>query len=227
MLLHTQQWGNGNKSALLVHGMSDDSNSWRRVGPILADKGYKVIAADLRGNGDSLRMKQDSLQALAGGLGVVVERQADVVIAHSLGGLLVAMALETIQPKKIIYVEPAWSAGSDAIDAMFRSQKTLTFEQLQTMMSQAPPDAVQARFNTLQKWDVASLQVTTGFNGYMPAKPLVPTLIVLADPSLTIDPAREHDLEKSGFTVRHVAHTGHVVYNDDLNGFMRTIEDWF
>lgn len=55
MQLHTREWGTGDRTALLVHGIMSDSRTWRRVGPALAERGYRVLAVDLRGHGRSPR----------------------------------------------------------------------------------------------------------------------------------------------------------------------------
>ncbi|MEV2226577.1 alpha/beta fold hydrolase, partial [Nocardia vinacea] len=51
--LHMRQWGEGNRVAVLVHGMTTDSGSWWRLGPVLAERGYRVLAPDLPGHGCS------------------------------------------------------------------------------------------------------------------------------------------------------------------------------
>jgi pimeloyl-ACP methyl ester carboxylesterase len=40
---------------VLVHGVTSSSRTWWRVGPALADRGFRVLAVDLRGHGSSLR----------------------------------------------------------------------------------------------------------------------------------------------------------------------------
>ncbi|GAA3272619.1 hypothetical protein GCM10010493_57940 [Streptomyces lavendulae subsp. grasserius] len=55
MQLRTQTWGEGDRLALLVHGIMSDHRTWRRVGPALAGRGYRVVAVDLRGHGASGR----------------------------------------------------------------------------------------------------------------------------------------------------------------------------
>ncbi len=53
--LSVRVWGSGPRTALLVHGFSDDAQTWWRVGPALADLGHTVLAPDLRGHGCSPR----------------------------------------------------------------------------------------------------------------------------------------------------------------------------
>ncbi|MCB0026454.1 MAG: alpha/beta fold hydrolase, partial [Anaerolineales bacterium] len=55
MKLHALTWGDpaAERSAVLIHGVTSNSQSWIRVGPRLAEQGYYVVAPDLRGHGDS------------------------------------------------------------------------------------------------------------------------------------------------------------------------------
>lgn len=57
MRLHTTTWGSGDRIALLVHGLMADHRTWRRVGPALSERGYRVVAVDLRGHGASGRAR--------------------------------------------------------------------------------------------------------------------------------------------------------------------------
>lgn len=111
MRLHTTTWGSGDRTALLVHGLMADHRTWRRVGPALADRGYRVIAVDLRGHGASDRAPgpeayrpddhaDDLVETLPAG--------AELAIGHSLGGLVLARAVERLAPARAVYSDPAW-----------------------------------------------------------------------------------------------------------------------
>lgn len=52
MKLATREWGSGERTALLIHGMLPSHRIWRRVAPELVDRGYRVIGSDLRGARD-------------------------------------------------------------------------------------------------------------------------------------------------------------------------------
>jgi pimeloyl-ACP methyl ester carboxylesterase len=58
-LLATRAWGDGadrsRPLAVLVHGVTSSSRTWWRVGPALAERGFRVLAVDLRGHGASPR----------------------------------------------------------------------------------------------------------------------------------------------------------------------------
>ena len=62
-LLATHEWrpagtdaGAAAPVAVLVHGITGWWRTWWRVGPALADRGWRVIAVDLRGHGTSPRI---------------------------------------------------------------------------------------------------------------------------------------------------------------------------
>ena len=49
-----QEWGAQHASKVLaVHGWLDNSNSFKYLGPYLADRGYHVVAMDILGHGHS------------------------------------------------------------------------------------------------------------------------------------------------------------------------------
>ena len=137
MRLNTREWGSGERIAVLIHGIMSDSRTWRRVGPALADLGYRVIAVDLRGHGgsgpgDAPEQAPEGTpenapenapeQAPGGGAGdgrYAPGRYADdlaetlppgveLALGHSLGGLALAGAVERLSPRRAVYLDPAW-----------------------------------------------------------------------------------------------------------------------
>lgn len=100
--LHTMRWGSGgDRRILLLHGITSNAAGWWRVGPDLAERGWDVVAADLRGHGDS--PKSDSYlfaeqvqDVLALGSGW------DAVLGHSMGGNIAVLTATS---------EPAWTRG--------------------------------------------------------------------------------------------------------------------
>jgi pimeloyl-ACP methyl ester carboxylesterase len=53
--LHYVEAGSGPRVAVLLHGYPQTSREWRHVIPPLVDAGYRVIAPDYRGAGNSGR----------------------------------------------------------------------------------------------------------------------------------------------------------------------------
>ena len=73
----------------LVHGIASNSDSWREVVPLLAER-YTVITSDLLGHGKSAKPRGDySLGAYASGIRdllAVLGFERGTVVGHSLGG---------------------------------------------------------------------------------------------------------------------------------------------
>ncbi len=80
--------------SLLVHGVTGWWRTWWRVGPALADAGWRVVAVDLRGHGLSPRLDGNvTVRDLAADLASTVAaigRPIDLLVGHSLGGAVAA-----------------------------------------------------------------------------------------------------------------------------------------
>jgi pimeloyl-ACP methyl ester carboxylesterase len=99
--LDTRRWGSGEPRVLLLHGISSSAEGWWRVGGDLAELGWAVVAADLRGHGNSpgghdYRLASYARDVLALGDGW------DAVVGHSLGGAVATVASTA---------SPQWTAG--------------------------------------------------------------------------------------------------------------------
>jgi pimeloyl-ACP methyl ester carboxylesterase len=96
--------------ALLVHGVTSSSRTWWRVGPALAERGFAVLAVDLRGHGSSppaeqglglARLAADVAETVAAELGPAAagsEPAVDLLVGHSLGAM-VSLALLAERPR--------------------------------------------------------------------------------------------------------------------------------
>ncbi len=77
-----------------MHGVTGWHRTWWRVGPALADAGWRVVAVDLRGHGRSPRIDGTiTVRDLADDLAAFVEsldRPVDAAIGHSLGAAVCA-----------------------------------------------------------------------------------------------------------------------------------------
>ena len=78
---------------LLLHGVMSSAGTWHRIGAELASRGWDCVAVDLLGHGSARRVRGSlDLDTLVGGVLAQLAAPADVVIGHSLGGI-VALAL--------------------------------------------------------------------------------------------------------------------------------------
>ena len=108
-------WGDpADRSIVLVHGGAAHSRWWDHIGPLLAN-GWRVIALDLSGHGDSGRRDRYSLDTWAREVLAVVTdtgtAASSVVIGHSVGGM-VTLRLASLAGSQI--------AGAVAIDSPIR-----------------------------------------------------------------------------------------------------------
>ncbi|OLZ60611.1 alpha/beta hydrolase [Streptomyces sp. IMTB 2501] len=229
--LHIEQWGSGERTAVLVHGITADSQSWWRTAPELVREGYRVVAVDLPGHGRSPRSDGYSLRSMTDAIGGALPERPALAVGHSLGALLLAGMLPRLQPERVVHVDPAWAAPPDEATAKtyadaLLAQKDWSLEQIRVSLPRWEARAQEHKFTALQRWDPATLDAFDGFGGYDPPAPERPSLIVLADPSFNIPPRRAGELRERGFTVRVVPDTGHVVHNEDFDGFWAVLKEW-
>jgi pimeloyl-ACP methyl ester carboxylesterase len=89
--------------ALLLHGFPELSRSWRHQLPALSAAGYRAVAPDLRGYGDSGRggpYDLDTLTADVAGLVRALGRERAVVIGHDWGGAI-AWGTAVLRPEVV------------------------------------------------------------------------------------------------------------------------------
>ena len=79
---------------LLVHGLSSIADSWWRIGPALAGRGWDVTAVDQAGHGGRPVPSELDAGVLADAVAAVHPEPPDVLIGHSLGTLTVLALLE-------------------------------------------------------------------------------------------------------------------------------------
>ncbi|MFF9324784.1 alpha/beta fold hydrolase [Streptomyces sp. NPDC014776] len=231
MLLDTTAWGTGERTALLVHGIMSDARTWHRVGPLLADRGYRVIAVDLRGHGRSPRAAVYSPELFADDLVDTLPTGADLAIGHSLGGLSLLLAVDRLRPRRAVYADPAWSTADPeaAVDpSLFAGFKNASREQITALNPPWAAEDVDVELATLADWDPRTAHFLGGapLRGFLPLRAEVPSLVTLADPSLLVGPAEADVLRARGFEVRTVAGAGHTLHRDDLEGFMKALDGW-
>ena len=230
MKLYVREWGSGDRVAILVHGITSDSRSWVRVGPALADRGYRVLAPDLRGHGQSPRGEY-AAQSWADDLVETLPADPEVAIGHSLGGLALVLAVERLRPRRAVYEDPAWRVSGnthEAAAAAFEARKRLAREDLANQNPRWSDADVDGSLAAIAAWDEASARGLLNGQGYdhTPMAPVVPSLVVLADPSALIPPDLAEELERRDFSVRGVPGAGHSVHRDDLEGFLGALHGW-
>ncbi|MFE5300973.1 alpha/beta fold hydrolase [Streptomyces sp. NPDC056632] len=234
MQLHTRTWGAGERVALLVHGLMSDHRTWRRVGPALAERGYRAVAVDLRGHGASGRATGPAGYAPrdhADDLVASLPAGAELAIGHSLGALALALAVERLAPRRAVYVDPAWQLPGGRHGyrpEMFTEAKLLTREQVRLFNPRWTEEDLDVELDTVRVWDERSAHGLVPFAGrdLGPRRPEVPSLVVLAEPSMLVPAGHALRLKERGFELRSVPGAGHTVQRDDFDGFMTALDGW-
>jgi pimeloyl-ACP methyl ester carboxylesterase len=211
-----------------------DHRTWRRVGPALAARGYRVTAVDLRGHGASDRATGPegyTPRDHADDLVDTLPRGAELAIGHSLGGLALALAVERLAPRRAVYSDPAWHLPSGTAGyrpELFTRAKALTREHMRQFNPRWAEEDLDIEADTIRLWDERTAHGLVDFAGRdaWPVRPHVPSLITLADPSMLVSPDSARMLKERGFELRTVLGAGHTIHRDDFEGFMTALEGW-
>ncbi len=228
MKLHLDEWGRGDRTALLIHGLSNSNLTWIATAEALVSRGYRVLAPDLRGHGRSPRGAY-SVAEWAEDLVDSLPRGADVALGHSLGGVALLLAGERLLPKRAIYEDPAWllpAAIQPAVRASFASRRTQTREDVAAANPTWVEEDVANRHAGFQRWDAATVDgfLTGAEIDHTPTTPPTrPSLVLLADPSDLVPPANAERLRQLGWQVEAIPGTRHMVHLDAPNAFIEAV----
>ncbi|EME19557.1 alpha/beta fold hydrolase [Rhodococcus triatomae] len=224
MTLHVQEWGSGDRVAVLIHGLGNSSDSWWRVGPALAEHGYRVVAVDLPGHGRSAPLAAYDTEVLAAAVVASVPREPALAIGHSLGGLVLAHAVSELRPEIAVYEDPAFVVSPDpAVAEHFRRQKRWGIADFEREHPRWEDTSLRHKLAALAAWDATTVDHFGSFAPAPVATAVVPSVIVLADPSRLVPPPFADTLSGRGFAVDVVPGSGHVIHLDDHDGFLAAL----
>jgi pimeloyl-ACP methyl ester carboxylesterase len=230
--LHVMEWGAGDRYALLVHGLFSDATSWHRAGPALAERGYHVLAPELRGHGKSPRGRYSPFD-WAMDLVDTLPARAEIAIGHSLGGLVLGMAAELLSPGSAVYLDPAWRMSADAHEK-YREiwlgwLDWTDKEQLRVHLGgRWPEEDVDLRWKSMWRADPAVIHglVPGGGHDLSPERAGMPSLVLAADPSDFIPDEHARELRERGLTVEIFEGCGHSAFREDFPRFQDRLDAW-
>ena len=212
--LHTRTWGADGAGtprpvALLVHGVTSSSRTWWRVGPALAERGFAVLAVDLRGHGSSpgadgglgpADLAADVAETVAAELGPAGADGSpvvDLLVGHSLGAV-VSLALLAERPRyarRVLLEDPPGPRSVDWAELAMgiqhdseraRREPAALRAELERDNPSWPPGEAERRVADLEECDAATIAaaVRHGLAFDLPAQAAAveePVLLVLAD----------------------------------------------
>jgi pimeloyl-ACP methyl ester carboxylesterase len=224
-----REWGSGDRHAVLIHGLSGYSATWTWVAPELAERGYHVLAPDLRGHGESPRGPY-SIEEWTADLADSVPSAPELAIGHSMGAALLLAVSARLKPAHAVYEDPVWSlpAGAERSIAEFEARKLLTVEDIARANPGWPAEVLRSRHQGIGMWDVKTARAFIGRERDLtPAGPPGgPSLVVLAEGSPYVPEPAAARLISMGWVVETIPGTGHHVHIDDRPAFMSAILDW-
>jgi pimeloyl-ACP methyl ester carboxylesterase len=230
---HDSGWGD--RTAVLIHGMMSDHRAWHRVEADLAAEGFRVVTVDLAGHGTSPRASRYSPRRWADDvietLDEVLDAPPDLIMGHSLGGLVGSLVAERFRPRAAIYVDPAFAFPRGIRGVAFKTMFTLAPRPSAWTLRKLNPrwgeDDVALERETLRLWDKRTILGFVSTRALRSPRSLVaPSLVILAERSLLISARDVERMRRDGMTVEVVRGAGHTVFRDDHGGFMRLVHDW-
>lgn len=217
MQLPKRTWGGGEgRAVLLVHGLSSDSGSWWRVGPHLAERGWRVTAVDLRGHGEAPRGDGYAITDYAGDLPV---GPWDGVVGHSLGAAVAIVAAERIRAGRLVLLDPVLRVdpGSDVREGQL-AELGLTRERLRAEKPHWRDEDVVAKLRGIAATEFEVVDRTFTDNDPWDvvdalAALTMPVTVLRGDPAVYTMVA-DDELDAAGKPVRIIPGAGHSPHRD-------------
>jgi pimeloyl-ACP methyl ester carboxylesterase len=236
---------------VLVHGVTSSSRTWWRVGPALAERGYRVLAVDLRGHGSSPRpaavlsiadLATDVAETVAAAAGRAAP--VDLLVGHSLGAL-VALELVAAQPgfaRCLVMEDPPgpssvdWAALAAGIEADTRRAATEP-EALRRDLEAAnpgwPAGEAERRVADLADCDgqaiAAALRPGVPFDLPALLATPIPVLMLLGEEPLgstLLGLDRNAAVEALSDGTTRVLPAGHNIHREALDPWLATLDTW-
>ncbi|MEU9884517.1 alpha/beta hydrolase [Sphaerisporangium sp. NPDC051011] len=230
MKLWTAALGDGAKTAALIHGFTADSGIWFEFAPWLAGQGYTVTLVDLRGHGQSPRAESYGYWEIANDLVDTLPTGLDLVIGHSLGGRLLGHVVDRLRPAKAVYLDPAWTIpeGETATILIHEDGSPITADELAVLMPTRSPAQHRQIVQFTERFDLTMFHKADGGLADFdpPQTPVVPSLLVLADPSAYVPTDLQERLRDGGYVVRVVPGGLHDLQLDNLTATEQALADW-
>jgi pimeloyl-ACP methyl ester carboxylesterase len=228
-----REWGSGNqKTAILLHGLASSSASWERVAEVLVGRGYHVIAPDLPGHGLSLRLNSYEISAVCELLKPALPLNPDIVIGHSLGGLLLTSLSAHLHSTKMILLDPVFTFPRKGV-----LEKLVKFfllnmarERLRVLQRKAKKWSefeINTEFLTRKQWHTESVNILDSVAVNTAAKAFSESsqevLCLLAKHTLLVTTKFQKELKGRNFKLVTLSKAGHNLHRDSFDETMEAV----
>ena len=235
MRLHVDEHGVGPKVCVLVHGMMGSAESWWRVVPELVAAGYRVLAVDLPGNGQSDRDRSLTVERAADSLVETISELTDlapaVAIGHSFGGAVLAAAALRLRPQLAVYVDaPFVSRGgydfSEVAEEYEQDRQQRTVLKLRENRPHYSDRDCEVEATAADRFDpfTAAAVASAGGGEWEPASG---SIVVRAAPSNYVSDAEAAALHEQGVSVRSIPGAAHSVWYSHFDEFVAALPEVF
>jgi pimeloyl-ACP methyl ester carboxylesterase len=235
MRLSTRSYGDGPRTAVLVHGIMSDSSAWSQVTSDLVERGFRVLTIDLAGHGESPRARHYSPEAWADDvvetLAPLLDSPPDLVMGHSLGGLVASIAAERIAPRAVIYVDPAFGFPKGLRGALFKLSfalmPPLRRADLRRLNPKWSAHDIDTEAAAQRRWHRRTMLGFTDTKSFVPpVRTDAPSLVILAERSLLVTRTVAVRMLRTGIRVVRVKGAGHTVWRDQPERFAVIVGRW-
>jgi pimeloyl-ACP methyl ester carboxylesterase len=242
--------GRGARVAVLVHGITGWHRTWWRLGPALAERGWRVVAVDQRGHGHSARIDgAATIDDLADDLEATIERWAvppvDLLVGHSLGAVVsmrLGLRRPTIARRLVLEDPPSIDRSADeaflaSVRDGVRAARTSPEAEVRRELAENPrwleEDArqnVEGRALVDAEGVVATMRRPRGFRVSAAAPALeLPTLFLLADEKRSVLVGDARDELRRGLPPQATLvelDAGHTIHRDRFDEYLAALTEW-
>jgi pimeloyl-ACP methyl ester carboxylesterase len=234
----------------LLHGVMALAETWWRIGPALATRGWRASAVDLPGHAGDLRDGALDLDALVDGVAARLDGPVDLLVGHSLGAI-VALGLLARAPgaaRAVVLEEPPGPAAIDrgALAAVIAHDAVAVrsdpgslvarerdanprwdsgdVERSVRGIEEADSDAIVAALNGSLRWDLAALLATVDVPALVLAAPDAAGRFPL-DPGSALRGADREAVRVALAPERFVVlEGGHCLHRDDAQRWVEVVD---
>lgn len=218
---------------LLLHGLTNDSNTWHGLVTVLNAAGFRAVTVDLPGHGKSPLAVPLKITSFGDAVWqtLVTHGFSDntwtAVLGHSLGALVVEELLERLQTRSAIFADPGWYGFADGSKiSSFKVQKLFTYADLAAIHKDWSAEALNRKAQALTDWDVNSVEILFDMPTHTPSRYAFPVLLLVAEHDSTVGPEVTKLASGAGYQVRVVPDAGHVIQSDNPQFFNDSVLTW-